>query len=114
MVLYGLDKDLFVDYEKTDERNNGKYYPREGIPMAFAQVYSIQALLWGDYSFLVDRYDTLHIAYADFIFLFAFSFFQLAVSGVIDPIMLVWGFFSSWTISTLIFYEVVVLDLSFY
>jgi hypothetical protein len=24
MTLYGLDKDLFVDYEKTDERNDGK------------------------------------------------------------------------------------------
>jgi hypothetical protein len=81
--------------------------------MAFAQVYSIQALLWGDYSFLIDRTD-LHISITDMIFLYIFSFFQLATSGLIDPIMLVWGFFSAFTITTLIFYEVVVLDLSFY
>ena len=108
------DPDLFIDYEKTAELDNGKNYPREGVPMAFATLFSIEALLWGDYSFLIDRYGTLRVGYVDMIFLFAFSFFQLAVSGVIDPIMIVWGLLSSFTISTLLFYELVVLDLSFY
>ena len=75
MLIYSIDPDLFIDYEKTAELDNGKNYPREGVPMAFATLFSIEALLWGDYSFLIDRYGTLRVGYVDMIFLFAFSFF---------------------------------------
>jgi hypothetical protein len=36
MILYGIDTDLFIDYEMTELKDNGKKYPRVGIPMAFS------------------------------------------------------------------------------
>ena len=51
-LMYALDPNLFIDYDKSKEKDDGKYYPLLGVPTAFVRVYSIYGLLWGNYSFL--------------------------------------------------------------
>lgn len=113
-LIYSLDPKLFIDYEKSAEKDDGRYYPRLGIPTAFVRVYSIYGLLWGNYSFLKQDVEELYISWVDFVWLWFFSIFQLLTSSVLDIILLVWGLIGGYAIATLIFYEVVVLDLSFY
>ena len=54
LVLYSLDRDLFIDWDATQQVKM-YYIPHKGLPTAFAQLYNIMAILWGDYTFLVDE-----------------------------------------------------------
>ena len=66
-ILYVLDKDLFVDktaFELADEEE--AYHPRAGLPTFLAKLYNIFGLLWGDFTYLVDKTD-LTIRYDDFV-----------------------------------------------
>ena len=47
-TFYSLDPKLFIDYDRSDKEND-KFYPRLGVPTAFARVYSIYGLLWGNF-----------------------------------------------------------------
>ena len=58
MFLYIVDRDLFVDWELTEAHTAaGEMYfvPRQGLPTAISQIYNIEALLWGDYTWLIDE-----------------------------------------------------------
>ena len=111
MILYWIDKDLFVNWEASED---AKLFlvPHKGLPTAFSQLYNIMAMLWGNFTFLIDE-ERLSISFTHMMQMFAFSVFQLVVSSVVEPIMSIWGGFSLIAIGTILFYEYYVLDISF-
>jgi len=74
-ILYVLDKDLFVDVTASELADGEEhYYPRAGLPTFLAKLHNIFGLLWGDFTYLVDKTD-LTIRFDDFVGMYAFSLF---------------------------------------
>lgn len=113
-AMYSLDPKLFIDYDKSEEIDDGYFYPLKGLPTSFVRVYSIYGLLWGNFSFLEQDKAELYISWVDFVWLFFFSIFQLLTSSILDVILLVWGILGAYAMAVLLFYEMFILDLSFY
>lgn len=112
MSLYLIDKNLFVDKVATELDPEGIQRPRIGLPASVSEIYNIMGLLWGDYTYLADKTD-LSIGFGHMFKLWAFSWLQLFISAVADPIMLVWSAISVASLINVIFYDVAVLGISF-
>ena len=114
IMLYILDKDLFVDYEATEQADvYGKQVPNFGIPTIFAKYYSIHALLWGDFTYIWDK-DDINISLTQMLLLLTFSIGQLLLSSLLELFFTAWAVVSWVSLSFIVFYEVFFLDLSFY
>ena len=112
MFLYAIDRELFVDWDATAHVSDLYMVPRKGLPTALAQMYNIEALLWGDYTFLVDE-TQLRISITMLAQMYGLAWFQLIFAAVVETFMVLWGAMSLVAIGTIGFYEFVVLDISF-
>ena len=103
-LLYLIDRDIFVDAEATDNDPDGILRPRKGLPTLLAEMFSIMALLWGDYTYLVDRTD-LSISFTHLVVIYFFSVFQFFVGPALDIPMIIWGVISLFVFTVLLIYE---------
>ena len=103
MLFYVIKKDLFVIEGKK---------PRPGLPTTIAKIYRVTSLLWGDYRFLDDS-QNLEIDFTIMAVLYFYSFSQLGTALVYNPVMAIWSVFATYSLLTIIFYEVFVLGISF-
>ena len=87
ILLYIIDKDLFIDEEATALANDGKNVPKEGLPTSFATAYSIHSILWGSYKYLNDPTD-IYIDLTMMIFYLWASGAQLVISILNDSWLL--------------------------
>lgn len=108
-VLYLIDREIFVDMKKTEQDPDGILRPQKGLPTLLAEMYSIMALLWGDYTYLVDRTD-LSISFTHLVVVFFFSVFQVVIGPVLDVPMIIWGVVSLFVFIVLLVYELSVND----
>lgn len=113
IALYIIDSDLFIDQAATDLAEDGRIVPKEGLPTSFAKAYNIHSLLWGNYTYLEDK-DLLRIDLTQMVMYLWFSIVQLAMSFLLEPILWVWSILSTFSLSSIIFYEIFFLELSFY
>ena len=72
-TFYLIDRDLFVDYQKTEGVNEEYLVPRDGMPKWWATFYAVNSVLWFDYTYL-DIEAPLRIEFAQFIQIFFWSF----------------------------------------
>ena len=72
MLLYLIDKNLFVDEVATQFDPEGIQRPRIGLPASVSEMYNIMGLLWGEYTYLADKTD-LSIGFGHMFKLWAFS-----------------------------------------
>ena len=112
MLLYLIDKNLFIDETATELDPEGVLRPRIGLPSSVSEIYNLYGLLWGEYTYLEDKLD-LSISFSHMLKLWAFGWLQLIISAVADPIMLIWSFFSAGALINVIAYDVLVLGISF-
>ena len=112
MLLYLIDEDLFVDQTATELDPVDAKRPRIGLPSSIAEIYNLYSLLWGEYTYLEDKTD-LSISFLHMLKLWAFGWFQLSISAIADPVMLIWSFFSLGALINVIVYDILVLGISF-
>ena len=111
MIWYLVDKSIFIDTQAT--RRDGKPRPRPGLATDIAKRYQITAMLFGDYTYLNDRYD-LKFDIVDLIILVCFNIAQFFFSFFFDAaIIYPWAGFSFSMLVGVTIYEVFVLGYSF-
>lgn len=71
-MFYLYDRSIYVDEEKTADDPWGVIRPKKGLPTDIAKMYSIMGLLWGDYTYLIDRTD-LSISLTHLVVVYWFS-----------------------------------------
>lgn len=103
-LLYLIDREIFVDMEATENDPDGILRPAKGLPTLLAEMFSIMALLWGDYTYLVDKTD-LSISFTHLVVAYFFSVFQFFVGPVLDIPMIIWGVISLFVFTVLLIYE---------
>lgn len=113
ITLFMIDENLFIDQEATQATGGQIDVPREGLPTSFAKAYNIHSLLWGNFAYLEDP-EVLEFDLTQMILWYTMSAVQLVLSFLLEPILIAWGFTSAFSIATIIFYEVYILELSFY
>ena len=108
-LLYLIDREIFVDMKATVNDPDGILRPAKGLPTLLAEMFSIMALLWGDYTYLVDRTD-LSISFTHLVVVYFFSVFQFVIGPDLDVPMLIWGVISLAVFSVLLIFEITVMD----
>ena len=106
--IYTIMPELFIDEELTKENPKGDKIPMRGLPMFLAEMYSIMALLWGDYDYLIDE-NYLTISGDTLRNMLLWSWIQLFFSALFYPFMLVWSFFSVQGLIAISLYDKLVL-----
>ena len=97
-----LDKRLFLHQEKGEIY--GKDMPRDGLPSAWSEFYELNALLWGNKSYLFGQTEAgIHIW--QFVLVELWAMFQFSQTATLDPIMILWGAVSLWSLMSIFAYE---------
>jgi hypothetical protein len=100
--LFLIDKRLFLEPERGEIF--GKDMPRDGLPSAWSEFYELNALLWGNTSYLFGTTEAgIHIW--QFVLIELWAAFQLMNTATIDPFMIVWAAASVWSLFSIFAYE---------
>ena len=107
--LFLMDKRLFLEPELGEIY--GKDMPREGLPAAWSEFFELNALLWGNTSYLYGATES-GINFWQFVLVECYAIFQFTMSIVVDPIMFVWSGFSLWTLIVIFAYEFLIVGVT--
>lgn len=100
--IFILDKGIFLSPEEGEIW--GKDMPREGLPAAWSEYYELNALLWFNTSYLFGKSEAgIHIW--QFVIIEIFAAFQLSMTALIDPVMIIWSVVSVWSLISIFLYE---------
>lgn len=110
-LVYLIDSKLFWSEEKTDDNGQEYLVPREGIPSWWAAFYAVSSVCWGDYRYL-DLEKPLEVNFGQFIQIWFFSAWQIAVAAITLLPYMTWSVLGSFSLFTIFWYEVAFLSFS--
>jgi hypothetical protein len=113
IILFIIDPDIFIDQEATKLADDGINVPKEGLPTTFARAYNIHSLLWNNWAYLEDP-EVLSIDLTQMTLYLFLSWVQFLSSFLLEPLLWIWSILSALGLSSIIFYEIFFLELSFY